>query len=213
MRQEDTDRKGPSDDGALDVLVARTRGPRPWRRLMHAVNGLGIVACLVLLSVPPRLVVWTLAVVLAMLLLVDLLRLRDPRINERFFRLFSCLASPREAHRPASSTWYVLGVVLTLMLFPLEASVPAVLVLALADPTAGYVGGRWGRLRLGRGTLEGSVAFFAVAGSLLLLMAEPPTALVTAAVLTGVEPLPWRVDDNLTIPLVGGALLWGLGLL
>lgn len=213
MRQEETDPKRLNEDGALDVLVARTRGPRPWRRLMHAANGLAIVACLVLLPVPPRLVVWTLAAVLGVLLLVDLLRLRNPRLNERFFRLFSSLASPREAHGPASSTWYVLGVVLTLALFPLEASVPAVLVLALADPAAGCVGGRWGRLRLGRGTLEGSAAFFAVAGSLLLLVAEPLTALVTAGVVTVVEPLPWRVDDNLTIPLAGGASLWALGLL
>ena len=213
MRQEDTDWKGPSNRGALGVLVAKTRGPRPWRRLMHAANGIGIVACLVLLPFPPSVVVWTLTVVLAVLVLVDVLRLRNSRLNELFFRLFTCLASTREAHGVASSTWYVLGVVLTLVLFPSEASVPAVLVLALADPAAGYVGGRWGRLRLGRGTLEGSTAFFAVAASLLLLLAEPRAALVTAGVVTVVEPLPWRVDDNLTIPLAAGASLWALGLL
>ena len=213
MRREDTDRRGPSDHGALGVLVARTRGPRPWRRLMHAANGLGIVACLVFLPFAPSVVVGTLTVVLAALVLVDVLRLQNSRLNELFFRLFTCLASPREAHGPASSTWYVLGVVLTLALFPVEASIPAVLVLALADPTAGCVGGRWGRKRLGRGTLEGSAAFFAVAAGLLLLATEPLAALVTAGVVTVVELLPWRVDDNLTIPLAAGASLWALGLL
>ena len=36
-------------------------------------------------------------------------------------------------------------------------------------------------------------------------------ALAPALIATAVECLPWKVDDNLTIPLAGGGALWLIG--
>ena len=68
-------------------------------------------------------------------------------VNALFFELFPTRAPPREAKRAASSTWYVCGVILAYALFPTRIAVPAIVVLALADPMASIVGRLWGSRR------------------------------------------------------------------
>ena len=100
------------------------------------------------------------------------------------------------------------GILAAVVLFPLEAAVPATWVLALADPAAGWVGRRWGRRPLGNGTLEGCAAFVLVAGAILAVVVPLPVALLGAIVGGLVEIAPWRVDDNLTIPPTVAGVLW-----
>lgn len=195
----------------VEALAARTRGFQPWRRAFHAGNGI-ILACLPGMSGLPRpAVLASLAGVLVLLVAFDVARLRVPRLNALFFRLFPSFASPREVRRVASSTWFVLGVLLAYALFPWHVAVPAVLVLALADPAAGVLGRYAGRHRVGKGTLEGGLAFLLVALAVLTPSAGWAPALVVAAGVTLVELLPWRLDDNLTIPVAAAAFLWMVG--
>ena len=100
------------------------------------------------------------------------------------------------------------GILAAVALFPLEAAVPAIWVLALADPAAGCVGRRWGRRRLGTGTLEGVATFVLVAGAVLSVAVPLPVALLGAVVGGLVEIAPWRVDDNLVIPPAVAGVLW-----
>jgi diacylglycerol kinase (CTP) len=202
MQQAD---KTPPD---LQALVSRTEGPQPWRRVFHAANGLVLAAILFRVPSSRSLVTLVLGGILLCLVLLDLVRLGFPLVNRIFFRAFLLLASPREARRPASSTWYVLGVLLALLLFPLEASVPGILVLALADPAASVVGRRLGRRPMGKGTWEGSAVFFVVAFGTLALFTSWPVALATALATSAVETLPWPVDDNLSVPLVSAGVLY-----
>jgi len=86
-------------------------------------------------------------------------------------------------------------------------------VVGLADPAASIIGRRWGRVRLGKGTLEGAVAFMLVASIVLAVTVEGGLRpLLVALVVTVVELLPLPLDDNLTVPLaVAGTLaLWAL---
>jgi dolichol kinase len=85
--------------------------------------------------------------------------------------------------------------------------VPAILVRALADPVARVMGRRFGRRRLGKGTVEGSAAFFVMASVVLVLSTRQPAAAAVAGIVSLVEVLPWKLDDNLTIPLTAGSLL------
>lgn len=205
----------PSAAAALDPelapLVERTRGVQPLRRLFHAANGL-LVALL-----PPRLgldreeLVWALAALLAALAAADLVRLRVRRVNALFFSLFPSLASPREAARVASSTWYVAGLLITWALFPPRLALPATLVLALADPTASVAGRVWGRRRFGKGTVLGSAVFLVVAAPVLGASAGAVAGIVAGLLVMMVEVAPWRLDDNLTVPVAAAAALWLLG--
>lgn len=191
----------------LHRLVARTGGLQPWRRAFHAASGLALALLPGLLGLERPAVLAVVGALLAVALGLDLARLRAPGLNRLFFRTFSRLASPREATRWASSTWYLAGALLVLAFLPATA-VPGILVLAVADPAASVVGRRWGRVRLGKGSVQGSVAFFLVSGAVLLvatggdLRAWPAALAATVA-----ELLPLPLDDNLTVPLVAAGAL------
>ncbi len=199
-----------SSPAEFQDLVRRTEGLQPWRRIFHATNGI-VMAGVLLLADPP----WATAVVLLTLLTLgafalDVVRFTVPVVNRLFFRVLRPLASPREATGIASSTWYLVGCTLAVVAFPREIAVAAILVLALADPAASWIGRRWGRRRLGTGTFLGTSAFAAVAAAVLTPFLGLPAALLVGVATAGVEILPWPLDDNLVVPLVAGALAWNL---
>jgi dolichol kinase len=168
------------------------------------------VGILVLLD-PPW--IWTVAALGSLTLLLflsDLARFSIPGLNRLFFRLFRPFASPREARGVASSTWYIAGCFLAVAVFPREVAVASILVLALADSVASYVGRRWGRRPFGTGSVEGSTVFFLVAFLILVPVAGWGVAAVVAGLTALVERTPWPLDDNLTVPLTAGLLLWSL---
>jgi dolichol kinase len=202
----------PGRDPELATLVAGTRGLQPWRRVFHAVNGV-VLAGIVLTQVLP----WVALVGLLLLatlaaLSLDLVRFGVPAVNRLFFRVLRPLASPREAEGIASSTWYLTGCLVAVAAFPREIAAGSILVLALADPAASWLGRRWGRRRLGRGSVQGSGVFFAVATAVLLPFVLTPAGiagvLLAAAAATLVEAFSGPFDDNLLVPLVTGAVLW-----
>lgn len=195
----------------LSTLVQRVDGPQPWRRLFHATNGLLVAGALSLLHVPRSAVLSVLGGVLLALVVVDVTRLRSVRTNELFFRVFRHLATPREVAGVASSTWYALGVLLTVAFFPENAAISGILVLALADPSASWIGHRWGHRPFMGATLEGTGVFFVIALVLLWARHPWPVALGAALVTTLAERLAWPVDDNLVVPLAGAAAVALLG--
>jgi dolichol kinase len=194
----------------LTRLVRSTRGIQPWRRLLHALNGVVTVLALVFLF-PGREALVVLGGLLLFLLGMDWVRLRDPRANLLFFRWFRVLASPREERGIASSTWYTVGVFLGVLLFPRSAVIPAILVLALADPAASVIGRRFGRRPLGKGSLEGSAVFALVAFLVLSPFVGAGVAALGALAAAAAEVLPVRLDDNLTVPLTVAMVLTLLG--
>lgn len=198
-------------DGEFGRLVDATEGPQPFRRLFHAGAGVCIAAMVLVLRPYPSLAALVLSILVAILLASDLVRLRVPAVNSFFFKTFRTLASPREAGGIASSTWYIMGILLAVLFFPRDIVVPSILVLATADPAASYVGRRWGRKRVGTGSVEGVTVFVATATVVLTFWVSPVRALFAATAGALVEIIPWRLDDNLTIPLTVAATLWLLG--
>jgi dolichol kinase len=196
----------------LEVLVARTAGSQPWRKAFHAANGLLIAFALTVADASTRMPLLALAALSTALLATDVARLALPEANVLFFKAFGRLASPREARGIASSTWYVVGVSAAVALFPRSAAISGVLVLALADPAAAFVGRKLGTRPFLGGTFEGSLAFFGTSALILALRHPWPIALVAAALTTVAERRSWPLDDNLAIPLVSAgtvvALTW-----
>lgn len=191
----------------VDPLVARTGGAQPLRRIFHAANGVAVAVILVRLQPSRATAVGIGATVLALQLLLDWIRLRFPAANAAFFRVFRHLASPREAKGIASSTWYTLGIVLAVAIFPRPAAVSGILVLALADPAASYLGRRFGRTAWLGGTIEGALVFAAVCLAVLAYRHGLLVALVVSLVLPLVERRSWPLDDNLTVPLACAGLV------
>jgi len=195
----------------LTALVARTRGPQPWRKLFHAVNGVAIAAAVSYAPASDRVVILTLSAIAAALLAVDLARLADSRANQLFFRMFNRLASPRELGGVASSTWYAIGILMAVALFDRSTAVSAVLVLALADPLAGYLGRRWGKRGFLGGTVLGSTVFFLVGFVVVGLRHGWWVAAPVAIAATLAERKCWPLDDNLAIPLACAGAIAAIG--
>ena len=197
--------------GNLEEAVGRTSGPQPMRRLFHAGTGLVIVLAVEVAGLPKRPAIWLLAGALAVLAAADVLRARSDVANSLFFRVFRHLASPRDATGLASSTWYAMGALVSLALFPYRAAISAILVLALADPIASYAGRRWGRIPFLGGSLEGTLIFILVALAVLLPRHPPLIAVVTALCAALVERVSWPFDDNFTVPVATATMLAVLG--
>ena len=204
---------GPGRSGRAEFVAAvrNTEGVQPWRRLFHIGAGVGIAAFVLVIGPDSRIPVATLGGALAAALALDWIRLRSRAANTVFFRWFSALASPREARGVASSTWFLLGALAVLVIAPGGWFAPAMLVLALADPAASVVGRLWGRHRLGKGSWEGTGAFYLVAVVVLTPFAGLPAALIAAAVVATIEVQPTGIDDNLTVPLATALALWLVG--
>jgi len=201
-----TPRELPPD---LARLVERTGGPQPWRKVFHAANALLIVGAVTILPVSRTTTLVCLAAAFAGLALFDLIRMRSLAVNRLFFTAFGGLASPREARGLASSTWYVLGVLVAVALFPQQVATSGILVMGLADPAAGYAGRRWGKRPLMGGTLLGSAVFLSVAVLVLGVRHAIVPAVVTGLMATLLERRSWPLDDNLTVPVATAAVLTG----
>jgi dolichol kinase len=93
----------------------------------------------------------------------------------------------------------------------MRLAVPGILVLALADPAAGTLGRLYGERRLGQGTWVGSAAFLAVAFAVLAFHLGPAAGLAAALIVAMVEVVPWRLDDNLTVPVAAAFAAWLVG--
>jgi uncharacterized protein (TIGR00297 family) len=119
---------------------------------------------------------------------------------------------------------YPVAVLLLILLFHrrMEIAGAAWGIMAAGDSAAGWVGRRWGRRPIPWNrskTIEGSAAFavaaLAFSWAILAWMGRGP---LEAAFLSGaasvfaawIESLPWRLDDNLTVPLLTGIFLAGL---
>jgi dolichol kinase len=192
---------------ALDALVARTAGPQWWRKAFHALNAVLIASVIAALEPSRGVAVAGIGILTLAAFAIDGLRLSSPRANELFFRALGKLASPREARGIASSTWYMVGILAVVAVFPREVAISAILVLGLCDPAAAWVGRRLGRRPFLGGTLEGSLAFFVVGVVIMSARHAWPAALAAAAVAALAERRAWPLDDNLAIPIASAAVI------
>jgi dolichol kinase len=129
-------------------------------------------------------------------------RIFDRIITSRFLR-------EQEKHGLIGSSYFVLGVLLVIIVFPKEVAIASLYILIICDATAGIVGSSWGRIRIFNKTLEGSLAFF-ISGMIFVGFTMRDNLLWgTLAVLGGalVELIPTGLDDNFTIPVVAGGIL------
>ncbi len=195
----------------LELLVRRTSGPQPWRRVFHATNGVLIASAVTWWPLAPEMVRLALWVVSGVLLVGDLVRLRVDAANRLFFRFFRPLASPREADGIASSTWYMLGITVAVTFASVPVAVSGILVMALSDPAASYFGRRWGRRPFLGGSVEGSALFMLVTLAVLAPRHGWWIAVAVALPVTLLERRSWPLDDNLTVPVASAALVGVLG--
>jgi dolichol kinase len=182
------------------------------RSVFHLASGLGVLGLIQLL--PGR--AWLIGGSAAFAVYgwtMEMARRRSERVNALLMKLFGRVAHPHEHHRVNSSTWYVTALLLLAIFSPPLSSSIGVVVLAVADPAAAFIGRRYGTIRLrANRSIEGTLGFFAtgLVSSFAVLLAFGPhpsssmlaVAAVAAAAGALAELVSTRLDDNFTIPVV-----------
>ena len=106
--------------------------------------------------------------------------------------------------RPA---YFAIGIILALILYPSAIAYASICILAIGDSAAAIVGERFGHRRIiRRKTVEGFAAGLIAAFLLASFLVSPFIALLGAfgAMVMELLDVP---DDNLTMPIVAGALM------
>jgi glycerol-3-phosphate acyltransferase PlsY len=185
--------------------------PAIWRRLFHLTFG-SIVPVAGIFASWPVMVAAAGSLALGGLAL-DLTRFRSGALNRLFLRWLAPLLKAGEDYRLTGATYMLLAAFFAFLLFDQAVAVTALLFLSIGDPVAALLGGRTaGPKILGKSPL-GTVAFIGV--SLLVVTVLISSGfiqfhwgLLAGAIVAGLMELaPIPLDDNLTIPLLSGAVM------
>jgi dolichol kinase len=152
-----------------------------------------------------------------LLFVVDALRLCHGGFRALYYRHLGLVMRSDEGQRFCGATFVMISVMLCIALFPPPVAIAAMLFLSVSDALASLVGRAVGGPRWFGKSAAGSLAFFvsALLIALLCLPGRPLVALVGAALATIIEALPHqlgriRLDDNLTVPVISGAVMAAL---
>ncbi len=157
----------------------------------------------------------------AAFLIIDLARYYHQPTAEWFYRWFGWLLRKREqdqqAKRLNGATNILFGSSLCVLIFPKIIAINAIAILIISDSTSALIGRRFGKHPFLSKSLQGTIAFFVSA--LLVVLIAPKIGRTTseyliwiagAAMGAMVESLSIAVDDNISIPLSIGLVMWGL---
>ncbi|MDE0467750.1 MAG: SEC59/DGK1/VTE5 family protein [Candidatus Poribacteria bacterium] len=142
-------------------------------------------------------------------LAVELVKWLSPPFGDFFFRIFKPLLRRHERKGAITgATYYLISAFLCIFFFAKTLAIVCIFFMILGDLAAALVGKQWGKTKLlGRKSLEGSAACFIVCVAIALVKLNPVIAIIGALVATIVELMPFPIDDNLTVPLISGAVM------
>ncbi len=142
---------------------------------------------------------------------VDALRLRVNPLKTVFIIIFGSMLRKRELKSFTGGTYLMIASFLSALLFSKYIFLSAVSFLIVGDTFSAIIGQAFGRIKIGRKTLEGGLAGFV---SCLLVvwcihkLAYPDFPIIIgvigAVVASAVEIMPVDINDNVVIPLSSG---------
>lgn len=185
--------------------------PPIWRRLFHLT--FGSIVPIVGIFASWQFMIIAVGVLALGGLGLDLARFRSRALNQQFLRWMSPLLKIREDHRITGATYMMAAAFFCFLLFDQMVAVAALLFLSIGDPVAALVGRRMPGPRIFGKSPMGTVAFIGASAVVIALLVtngviQPHWGLLAGAAVAGlVELAPLPLDDNLTIPLISGAVM------
>ena len=158
-------------------------------------------------------------------LVFDLLRHYNPFVKKTFFSLFGFMLRSHETDQKKKNlngaTYVLLSAVIVVAVFPKVIVITSFAVLIIGDIFAALIGRKFGKHKFLCKSLEGTLAFFVTA--LIVIVLAPKVnytymeyliGIIAVAIGAIVENISqgWA-DDNLTIPVSIGLVMWGLYLI
>ena len=200
----------------FDTPIDTHPAPPPvWRRLFHLTAGSTIPVTGVF--APELFMVLATAALTAGGLGLDIARFRVEPLNRIFLRWLAPLLKADEDSRVTGATYMAMSALAVFLLFDRPVAVAALLFLSLGDPAAALVGRRMPGPRIFGKSPVGTGAFIAVSWAVVGVLVAAGVVdyqwgLMAGAVAAGLAELaPLPVDDNLTVPIAAGAVMFFLG--
>jgi dolichol kinase len=166
---------------------------------------------------------------------VEFMRFKSPVVQTFFFKCFGSMLRKEEHFKITGSTWVIGAAFFCSILFSNESHISfiALFLFILGDAVAALIGISLGRVKIGKKSLEGSLACFLTCIAVFYLVfplfpglldvwnnrLPHGIVLVTALVITVFELVPLKVlprviiNDNLAVPIIAGYVIKGLELL
>jgi len=183
-----------------------------WRRLWHLVGGsfFPVLA----FFVPKEVLLITLGAMTGVFVAWEIARLNNAKVNKWMTSHLGVILKEEERFRPTGTTYLLLASLAVFLLFEKYVAITSLLFLSIGDLVATIIGGEYGRQVLfSNKTLEGSLACLVsclLVGMLMVRISPTmglPVAVIGAVSAAVVELLPIPIDDNLTTPLLSGAMM------
>lgn len=171
------------------------------RKLIHF--GSGIIPILVIFfekeTVLPILVIFTI-----LFISVDFLKSKINWMFKLYKYFFQSISRKNELYKLTGASWFLLGDVIVLIIFPENIAIFSMLLLSVSDTFAAIFGKIFGNTKLFLKSLEGTFAFFLSGLIISMFFQDLPLSirLITVLTATIVEIYSTKINDNLTIPIV-----------
>ena len=145
-------------------------------------------------------------------LILELVRLKVPQVNRRFVTCFHTLLREREASTLTSSAYLLMAATIVFVFCDKAIAAMGIAFLAVGDPIAGMVRGRFRRVTIRGKSLAGSCVCLVVCLIIGAIVAATTHVALRLAVIgaicaTVIEFLPLPPNDNLTIPLISCGIM------
>lgn len=188
-----------------------------YRRIWHMVGGLVLGLSFLFVNSPMSVTIPIFAIIAAIVIAGDLGRLKIKTFNDRIAKDFKWLIRDKEKASISTMTYFLSGSLISLLLFPKEIAIASILFLAVGDPVASIVGIRFGKNRILWGkSVEGFLACFIACYLISYMMFANNVSssfslfifsILSALTVSIAEVLPFKYDDNLTIPVLSGFVM------
>lgn len=182
-----------------------------WRRLWHLVGGSLFPVAALYLSMNLLLII--LGAVTAIFVIWEIARRIFPGVGRWTLSHLRSVLKTEERSHLTGTTYLLLASLAAFLLFQKYVAITSLLFLSVGDLMAAVVGGRFGRRKIFRKSLEGSLACLVSCFLIGLVMNEVDAAMVLPVTLAGAvaatvaELLPVPINDNITIPIFSGGVM------
>lgn len=203
--------------------IEAKRSDLQWpRRFFHCISGI-TVAYLYFKLFTHSQAVYLLGFLTCLIYIFEQVRVNYPEYSAQFNLYSRYLLRAEEQLKESAQVPYIMGLLLTILSFPKPVAIASILILAIADPLSAIIGIRFGTKKVTDSkTLEGSLAFFFACLFCVVFSFSAygdmsgqlwAMALCVAIIVSLFELIPLRIDDNLTIPIFSGVIIWPMAIL
>ncbi|MCX8014578.1 MAG: hypothetical protein N2748_01030 [candidate division WOR-3 bacterium] len=146
---------------------------------------------------------------------IDYIRLHVGSIKKLFLLLFGQLLRRKELYTLTGGSYLLLASFVAIIIFPNRGVfISAISFLVIGDTVAALVGLKFGKQKVFRKSIEGTIACLISCIVIAYLVSRLPNkslplsiGFTGACTATIVEALPIEVNDNVVIPIVSGAIM------